>query len=99
MTRGETQTSTSARILYRPLGIATSIVAGVVAGQVFKQAWKHSPAGTGDDAPKALESEYSMREVILAATIQGAIFAGVKALADRGGARLFERWTGEWPGD
>jgi hypothetical protein len=23
----------------------------------------------------------------------------VKAAIDRGGARVFQRWTGEWPGD
>ena len=40
-----------------------------------------------------------MREVLIAAAVQGAIFALVKAVIDRGGARAFERWTGEWPGD
>ena len=39
-----------------------------------------------DDAPTALQSEYSMREVVLAAAIQGAIFAATKA-ADRPGRR------------
>jgi hypothetical protein len=37
--------------------------------------------------------------VLIAAAIQGAIFAVVKAAIDRGGARAFQRWTGEWPGD
>ena len=95
----EKQTSTSAKLLYRPIGIGSSIVAGVVAGQVFKQVWKRVAAGEDADAPKALESEYSMQQVVLAAVVQGAIFAGVKAAVDRGGARAFERWTGEWPGD
>jgi hypothetical protein len=36
---------------------------------------------------------------LLAATLQGAIAGGVKALIDPGGARAFQRWTGEWPGD
>ena len=40
-----------------------------------------------------------MRDILIAATIQGAIFAAVKAAVDRGGARAFQRWTGEWPGD
>ncbi len=33
----EEQSSTSAKILYRPVGLVGSVVAGVVAGQVFKQ--------------------------------------------------------------
>lgn len=98
MSREENGT-TSAKILYRPVGIVSGIVAGVVAGQVFKQVWKRATPGEGQDAPKALESEYRMREVVLAAALQGAIFAMVKAFVDRGGARAFQRWTGEWPGD
>lgn len=95
----EKTTSTSAKILYRPLGITGSIVAGVISGRIFEQVWKRGTAGPGSDAPKALESEYRMREVVLAAALQGAIFAMVKATVDRGGARMFERWTGEWPGN
>ena len=52
-----------------------------------------------DDAPSALQSEYGMREVILAAAIQGSIFAATKAVIDRAGAHVFTRVTGSWPGD
>jgi len=97
--RAEQRTSTSAKMLYRPVGLTSSIVGGVVAGQVFKQVWKRVSGGADADAPKALESEYSLREVLVAAAVQGAIFAVVKAAIDRGGARAFQRWTGEWPGD
>ena len=37
--------------------------------------------------------------ILVAAMVQGAIFSLVRALIARGGARAFERWTGEWPGD
>lgn len=97
--RREEPTSRSAKLLYRPIGITGSILAGVAAGQVFKQVWKRTSRGEGADAPKALESEYAMREVVAAAAVQGAIFAVVKAVVDRSGARLFQRATGEWPGD
>ena len=40
-----------------------------------------------------------MREVVLAAAIQGAIFAATKAAIDRAGARGFTKVTGAWPGD
>ena len=39
------------------------------------------------------------REILVASAIQGAIFATTKAVINRGGARLFQRLTGEWPGD
>jgi hypothetical protein len=52
-----------------------------------------------DDAPGALQSEYGTGEVLLAAAIQGAIFAVTKAAIDRFGARGFSKLTGAWPGD
>ncbi len=91
--------STLAKIFYRPIGLLGSITGGIVAGQVFKQVWKRATPGDNSDAPKALESEYRLREILIAAAIQGAIFATVKAFVDRAGARVFQRWTGEWPGD
>lgn len=93
----EQKPSKVAKIAYRPVGLASGIVGGVLAGVVSKQVWKavkHEPA-----APGALESEYGWREILVAAAVQGAIFAVVKVVVDRGGARAFERWTGEWPGD
>ena len=74
------------------------MLAGIVADQVFKRVWKHAAPGDQEDAPKALESEYNLRGVLIAALVHGAIFAVVKPLVNRGGARAFERWTGTWPG-
>lgn len=92
-------TSTSAKVLYRPVGMLSGIAAGAVAGVVFKQIWKLASPSNSEDTPKALESEFPLREIILAAAIQGAIYATVKAVVDRGGARAFEQVFGEWPGD
>ena len=99
MARSEQQSSTSAKILYRPLGLVSSLIGGLLAGSVFKQVWKHATPGDNADAPRALESEYRLREILVASAIQGAIFATTKAVINRGGARLFQRLTGEWPGD
>ena len=98
MAHGE-QGSKPAKILYRPWGIGSSILAGVLASQIFKQVWKQAAPGDQDEPPKALKSEYDLKQVLVAAAVQGAIFAVVKAAVSRGGARAFERWTGEWPGD
>ena len=91
--------SKTAKVMYRPVGMIGGIVAGIVAGQIFKQVWKRVSRGEDADAPKALESEYDIKEIFVAAALQGAIFAVVKAAVDRGGARAFQRWSGEWPGD
>ena len=97
--RREAAGSTSAKILYRPFGLVGSIVGGIVAGQVFRQVYKRVAPGHPDDPPTPLQSEYPLKEIVLASLLQGAVFSVVKALIDRGGARAFQRWTGEWPGD
>ena len=89
--------SKGAKLAYRPIGLAGGIVAGLISGTVFKQVWK--VVAKEEDAPAALQSEYRMREVVLAAAIQGALFAATKAAVDRAGARAFYKATGAWPGD
>lgn len=86
-----------AKVIYRPVGLAGGIAAGALSGILVKQVWKR--IAKEDDAPQALQSEYPLVQIILAAALQGLVFAVVKALIDRGGARVFERVTGEWPGD
>jgi hypothetical protein len=71
------QTSNPANILYRPIGLASGPVGGVIAGQVFKQVWKHAAPGDRDEAPKALATGYAVTEILIAAAIQGAIFGVV----------------------
>ena len=89
--------NTTAKLAYRPVGLLASLAAGSVASAIFKQIWKR--VAHQDDAPDALQSEYTFGEVLLAAAIQGAIFAVVKAAIDRGGALGFEKVTGSWPGN
>nr|WP_269328196.1 DUF4235 domain-containing protein [Kineosporia mesophila] len=83
--------------MYKPFGLAGSVGAGLIAGVLFKQVWKH--VSDADDTPEANDRRFGWGQVLLAATVQGAIFAAVKAAVDRGGAVAFERWTGEWPGE
>ncbi|SDD33048.1 DUF4235 domain-containing protein [Auraticoccus monumenti] len=85
-----------ATIAYRPIGLASGLAAGALSGIVFKQIWKR--VADEEDAPGALQSEYSFGHVILAAALQGMIFAAVKAAVDRAGAKGFQRITGFWPG-
>jgi hypothetical protein len=94
----EKPASTSAKLLYRPVGLVSSMAGGLLAGVIFKQVWQRVSPGDKPDPPKPLETEYALKEILLAAAIQGAIFSVVKTIIDRQGARLFERATGEWPG-
>lgn len=90
--------STSAKMLYRPVGIVSSIVGGLVASMLFKQIWKRVSHGDNADPPGPLQSEYPLKEILVAAVLQGAIYSVVKTVIQRQGAKGFERATGEWPG-
>lgn len=96
----EQRTSKSAKILYRPFGLAGSVLGGVIANVIFRQVWQRAAPGDKPDPPGALQTEYPFKEILLAAALQGAIFSLVKTIIDRGGARAYERWSGgDWPGD
>ncbi|WP_030558850.1 DUF4235 domain-containing protein [Streptomyces aureocirculatus] len=86
----------ASKIAYKPVGLALGAVSGMLAGAVFKQAWKK--LGHDEDAPDATDEDRTWGEVLLAATLQGAIFSVVKAAVDRGGAVATRRMTGAWPG-
>ncbi len=92
-------TSPTAKILYRPVGLVSSVLGGLLANLIFKKVWQRAAPGEAPDPPTALETESSLKQILLAAGLQGAIFAVVKVLIDRGGARVFQQWSGEWPGD
>ncbi|GCB47943.1 DUF4235 domain-containing protein [Streptomyces sp. NL15-2K] len=86
----------AAKIAYKPVGVAMGALSGVLAGALFKQVWKQ--LGHEEDAPDATDEHRTWREVLSAAVLQGAIFAGVKAAVDRGGATTTRRLAGTWPG-
>ncbi|MFF5447262.1 DUF4235 domain-containing protein [Streptomyces sp. NPDC012888] len=83
-------------IAYKPVGLALGAASGLVAGAAFKQAWK--VFGHDDDAPDATDENRTWQEVLVAAALQGAVFAVVKAAVDRAGAAATRRLTGTWPG-
>ncbi|MER5731535.1 DUF4235 domain-containing protein [Streptomyces sp. NPDC002138] len=83
-------------IAYKPVGLALGAVSGMAAGMAFKKAWKLIE-GEGD-APDATDEDRSWKEILIAAALQGAIFAVVKAAVDRSGAVATRRMTGTWPG-
>jgi hypothetical protein len=84
------------KLLYKPLSLLISVLSGILAGAIFKKVW-HLAAG--DDAPEATDAQRGWREVLLAATLQGAIFALVKAAVDRSATEGTRKLLGVWPGD
>jgi Protein of unknown function (DUF4235) len=85
------------KLLYKPVSILVSVLGGVLAGAIFKRIWK--VATREDEAPKATDARRGWREILLAAGLQGAIFAVVKAAVDRGAAEGTRKLTGVWAGE
>ncbi|WP_410675979.1 DUF4235 domain-containing protein [Amycolatopsis sp. cmx-4-68] len=85
------------KALYKPLSWVVGALGGLLAGQVFKQVWTRV-AGE-EDAPDAIDRDYTWRQVVIAAAVQGAIFGAVKAATERAGAVGYRKATGDWPDD
>jgi hypothetical protein len=58
---------------------------------------EHSSA-PAESSVAELMTQLSEQTSRLTAAVHGIIFSVVKTLIDRGGARAFQRWSGEWPG-
>ncbi|MBO3749968.1 DUF4235 domain-containing protein [Streptosporangiaceae bacterium NEAU-GS5] len=85
------------KLAVRGASALSGMLGGIVASVVFKQVWKLTSGQK--DAPQATSPEYGWGEVLVAAALQGAIFAVVKAAIDRGGAEAYKRRSGEWVTD
>ncbi|MEG3627802.1 DUF4235 domain-containing protein [Streptomyces poriticola] len=92
---GKKTTKRKLPLAYQPIGFVLGWAGGTLAGIAFRKTWKlirHE-----DDAPDALDPDRGWGEILLAAAVQGAIFAAVRSAVDRGGAKAIERSTGVWP--
>jgi hypothetical protein len=86
------------KLLYKQVNLIASMLGGLLAGLIFKGVWKI--VGRGDDAPEPTDERQGWGEVLLAATLHGAIFAVVKAALDRAAVeattrKLIEIWRGD----
>ena len=84
------------KLAYKPVGLVGGIVAGAIAAVAFKQLWR--ALAHDDETPAATDEQRGWTEILVAATIQGAIFGLVKAAVDRAGESGVRSVTGRWPG-
>ena len=85
------------KLMYKALGLLVSLLASLLAGVIFKRLWKIAPGS--DEAPEATDERRGWGEILLAAALQGAIFALIKAAFDRATAEGVRQVTGDWPGE
>jgi hypothetical protein len=79
------------KLAYKPVGLLSGVLGGLIAGQVFTQVWKR--ISNEQDTPQPLSRDYGTKEVLLAATLQGAIFGLIKTAVDRYGMKAYHRFV------
>jgi len=97
MSRLRPDARTRAKMVYKPVDLVADLMGGLLASLIFRRVW--SIIEHGDDAPRPTDRERGWREILLAAGLQGTIFALIKAVIDRGAAEGTRKLTGTWPGD
>jgi uncharacterized protein YidB (DUF937 family) len=85
------------KLLYKPASMMASLAGGMLASAIFKRVWKL--AAGEDEAPEATDAAKGWPEILVAAALQGAIFAVVRALVERLTAAGTRSLTGTWPGE
>ena len=84
------------KVLFTPISIVGGLLAGVVAGRLFKLVW-----GLIDDeeVPDPKHREIVYLKLVAALLIEGAIIRIVRGLVDHGSRHAYRRLTGSWPGE
>jgi Protein of unknown function (DUF4235) len=85
------------KLLNRAMSTAISVLGGMVAAAIFRRIWR--VATREDEAPSATDERRSWPEILIAAALEGAIFAVIRAVLDRGTATAARELTGSWPGE
>ena len=65
------------KIAFKPVGI----LAGVAGSAVFNRVWRK--ANNGREVPESTDTTRTWREVLIAAALQGAVFAVIHAVVER----------------
>ena len=85
------------KLIFRAVSLLAGMAGGLLAGVIFRKAWQF--AARQDEAPKATDAARGWHEILIAAALQGAIFATVKAAVNRAAAHGTHSLTGTWPGE
>jgi hypothetical protein len=84
------------KLLYKPIGIALGILAGLLGRKLFDFVWTKM---SDEEPPEPTTQLASWRSVIGAAAVQGIIFRVTRVVVDRYGAIGWNYLTGAWPGE
>jgi hypothetical protein len=84
------------KLIFVPLSLGTSLLAGALARWLFSELWG---AFDDEEPPEAEHRRASWSKVLVAAALRGAVFTAVRTAVDRGSRLAFMNLTGTWPGE
>jgi hypothetical protein len=84
------------KLAFLPFSVGAGLVAGAISRKAFALMW-----GVVDDEepPKPEHRDVPLVKLVVAVTLEGAVFALTRALVDHGARTAFFQMTGSWPGD
>jgi hypothetical protein len=84
------------KVLFTPVSIISGLLAGLIASKLFEFIWGRL---ANQEAPEPEHREISWPALIIAMTLEGAIFRLTRGLVNHGTRVAFVRATGAWPGE
>ena len=84
------------KLLFVPFSVIGGILAGLVGKKTFEALWG---AFDNHEAPDPEHRDITLKKLIPALLLEGAIFRAVRGLFDHGARRAFSKLTGNWPGE
>jgi len=84
------------KFLFIPFSVIAGILAGIVGKKTFEALWG---VIDNEQAPDPKHRSISLKKLIPALILEGAIFRAVRGLFDHGTRHAFRTATGRWPGE
>jgi hypothetical protein len=79
------------KVSFQVVTLLSGVLGGALAGVVFNRIWR--AVSGAEQAPEPSALDHSMREVLVAGALQGAVFGLVKAAVGRLTAQGYQRFT------
>ena len=80
---------------FKLMSLVSGILGGALAGAIFNRVWR--AVSDADEVPQPTALDRNVREVLIVAALQGAVFGLVKAVFSRTTATAYRRLTGNDP--
>ncbi len=84
------------KLLFLPVSITSGILAGLLGRKTFDLIWS---AVDDQEPPRAEHRRIPLPKLMLALSLEGALFRLIKGLVDHASRKGFAGVTGVWPGE